>query len=128
MKISRGLGVPVQLTLSGRTHPDKTFIGRITRGFDFLGYWFSPLGLGVAKRTVERMVDKVARLYEQDADEFRIESYLIHWLRWVRSGLHGLVTCNLLLLTCYLPRCGCWVSFFNPTYGDERSHWYLSSA
>ncbi|NEP13872.1 MAG: hypothetical protein F6K14_27470 [Symploca sp. SIO2C1] len=22
-------------------HPDKTVIGRVARGFDFLGYWFS---------------------------------------------------------------------------------------
>ncbi len=26
-------------------HPDKTFIGRIERGFDFLGYHFGPEGL-----------------------------------------------------------------------------------
>ena len=25
-------------------HPEKTFIGRIARGFDFLGYWFRPWG------------------------------------------------------------------------------------
>jgi hypothetical protein len=25
-----------------RTHPDKTFIGRIEKGFDFLGYHFDP--------------------------------------------------------------------------------------
>ncbi len=24
-------------------HPDKTFIGRVARGFDFLGYHFTPL-------------------------------------------------------------------------------------
>ena len=72
-------------------HPDKTFIGRITRGFDFLGYWFSPLGLGVAKKTVECMMDKVTRLYEQGADEGRIESYLIHWRRWVSSGVDGVI-------------------------------------
>jgi len=29
-------------------HPDKTFIGRISRGFDFLGYAFTPAGLEVA--------------------------------------------------------------------------------
>jgi hypothetical protein len=28
-------------------HPDKTFIGRIERGFDFPGYHFSPDGLSV---------------------------------------------------------------------------------
>ncbi|NEP54939.1 MAG: hypothetical protein F6K65_41630 [Moorea sp. SIO3C2] len=70
-------------------HPEKTFIGRIAQGFDFLGYWFSPQGLGVAKKTVERMVDKVFRLYEQGADQQRIETYLNHWWRWVRSGVDG---------------------------------------
>ncbi len=56
-------------------HPDKTFIGRIARGFDFLGYWFSSSGLGVAKKTVERMLVKVSRLFEQGADELRIETH-----------------------------------------------------
>jgi RNA-directed DNA polymerase len=31
--------------LSLEKHPDKTFIGRIERGFDFLGSYFSPAGL-----------------------------------------------------------------------------------
>ncbi|NEO94817.1 MAG: hypothetical protein F6K56_33360 [Moorea sp. SIO3G5] len=35
------------------------------------------------------MVDKVARLYELGADIERIESYLNHWWRWVRSGVDG---------------------------------------
>ncbi len=33
-------------------HPDKTFIGRVSRGFDFLGYLFTPAGLEVAPRAV----------------------------------------------------------------------------
>ena len=28
-----------------KQHPDKTFVGRISRGFDFLGYDFSPAGI-----------------------------------------------------------------------------------
>ena len=28
-------------------HPDKTFIGRIAKGFDFLGYSFEPKGRGI---------------------------------------------------------------------------------
>ena len=44
-------------------HPDKTFIGRIRRGFDFLGYVFSPTGLEVAPRAVEHCVERVAQLY-----------------------------------------------------------------
>ena len=46
-------------------HPDKTFIGRIERGFDFLGYHFGPAGLAVAQATIERFVERAARLYEQ---------------------------------------------------------------
>ena len=38
--------------LKVRQHPDKTFIGRIERGFDFLGYRFTPSGLGIARPTV----------------------------------------------------------------------------
>ena len=39
-------------------HPDKTFIGRISRGFDFLGYRFTSTGLeGIAAQSLERFVD-----------------------------------------------------------------------
>jgi hypothetical protein len=31
--------------LNVEQHPDKTFVGRISRGFDFLGYDFSPAGM-----------------------------------------------------------------------------------
>ena len=30
-------------------HPDKTFIGRIEKGFDFLGYHFCPAGQRTAR-------------------------------------------------------------------------------
>ena len=73
-------------------HPDKTFIGRIARGFDFLGYWFSPAGLGIARKSVERMLDKVSRLYEQGADGIRIEAYRSRWWQWVRSGVDGVLS------------------------------------
>jgi hypothetical protein len=46
-------------------HPDKTFIGRIERGFDCLGYHFSPAGLTVAKKTIADFIEKASRLYEQ---------------------------------------------------------------
>ena len=51
-----------------RQHPDKTFIGRISRGFDFLGYAFTPAGLDAAPQTVERCVQRVSQLYEQGVD------------------------------------------------------------
>ncbi len=42
-------------------HPDKTFIGRIEKGFDFLGYHFSRSGLSVAKAT-HNFVEGLVRL------------------------------------------------------------------
>jgi RNA-directed DNA polymerase len=33
-------------------HPDKTFIGQIAKGFDFLGYNFEPKGLSIAPKTL----------------------------------------------------------------------------
>ncbi|MCP4157205.1 MAG: hypothetical protein GY757_56360, partial [bacterium] len=53
-------------------HPDKTFIGKLDRGFDFLGYRFgprSPAGLDVAQKTIENHVANITRLYEQGADD-----------------------------------------------------------
>jgi hypothetical protein len=68
-------------------HPDKTAMGRTAKGFNFLGYWVTPRGLRVAARTVAKMVDKVARLYEQGATASRLDRYLHHWGQWVRAGL-----------------------------------------
>ena len=46
-------------------HPDKTFIGRIERGFDFLGYSFSRGPLQVARRTLQNHASQLHRLYER---------------------------------------------------------------
>ena len=81
----------VMADLQVEKHPDKTLIGRIARGFAFLGYWFSSTGVGVAKKTVDRMLEKVSQLYEQGADELRIETYLKRWWQWVRSGVDGVL-------------------------------------
>ncbi len=50
-------------------HPDKTFIGKIERGFDFLGYHFSRHGLRVAEATIRRFVERATRLYERGREE-----------------------------------------------------------
>ncbi len=72
-------------------HPDKTFIGKIERGFDFLGYHFSPEGLTVAKATIQKFVARAIRLYEQDRREPfgspRFGSYVRRWVRWTGAGL-----------------------------------------
>lgn len=73
-------------------HPDKTFIGRISRGFDFLGYHFSPAGQTMARATVQRAIECVARLYEQErrGRTALVGPYLRRWTGWVRGGLGGL--------------------------------------
>ena len=51
--------------LKVKQYPDKTFVGRISRGFEFLGYAITTPGIvGVAKKTLERFVERVTRLYE----------------------------------------------------------------
>ena len=76
-------------------HPDKTFIGRIERGFDFLGFHISRDGLTVAKKTVERFVARATRLYEQDRKELsgpsRLGMYLRRWVAWSGAGLGGAI-------------------------------------
>ena len=95
-------------------HPDKTFIGRIDRGFDFLGYHFSrdadgEQALGLAAVTVAKFKEKLFRLYEQarhatasarsgrprgtepsssDSIATHINNYERRWLAWARGGLN----------------------------------------
>ena len=72
-------------------HPDKTFIGRIEKGFDFLGYRFTPGSLTVARKTIENFLERALRLYEQEPRERggspRLESYVTRWRRWATAGL-----------------------------------------
>jgi hypothetical protein len=77
--------------LSLEKHPDKTFIGRIERGFDFLGYHFSPAGLTVAKQTMANFIEKASRLYEQRRRAVSavspLEMYVRRWLGWAKGGM-----------------------------------------
>ena len=76
--------------LNVEQHPDKTFVGRISRGFDFLGYDFSPAGItGMSRRSVEKFAKRVAQLYEQGADAVGIGQYVRRWVRWTTAGLDG---------------------------------------
>ncbi len=72
-------------------HPDKTFIGRIERGFDFLGYHFGPAGLSVAEKTIDQFVERATRLYEQEPGEAMASTrrglYVQRWVGWAGSGI-----------------------------------------
>jgi RNA-directed DNA polymerase len=77
-------------------HPDKTFIGRIERGFDFLGYSFSRGALRVARQTLHNHASRLHRLYERrkttPAWAVCLDVYVARWMRWCRSGLDGLLS------------------------------------
>ncbi len=68
-------------------HPDKTYIGRVERGLNFLGYFLKPGILRVSRGTFERFTERISRLYEQAAVLERIEEYVKHWFKWVRTGI-----------------------------------------
>jgi hypothetical protein len=84
-------------------HPDKTFIGRIEKGFDFLGYHFSRTGLQLAAKTVANAVEKLHRLYEQKqtAPEraAALDDYLTRWKSWTTAVLRGLALSGALSTT-----------------------------
>lgn len=72
-------------------HPDKTFIGKIDRGFDFLGYHLHRQGLAVAQVTWTKFVARLHRLYEQKKAvgccHTLLGEYVRRWKRWTSDGL-----------------------------------------
>jgi hypothetical protein len=89
---------------------DKTFIGKIERGFDFLGYHFGPDGLSLAEKTVHNFAERLSlRCYASGQkrgsncgykeigldnmphDMFSsVSDYIRRWLTWVNGGLRGI--------------------------------------
>ncbi len=68
-------------------HPGKTFVGKLCRGFDFLGYHFLPGRLSVSQPTLRRLTERLTRLYEQGADSRRAGQYVWRWMGWARAGV-----------------------------------------
>jgi hypothetical protein len=80
----------VLTALKQTKHPDKTFIGRIQKGFNFLGYHFNGLTLRVARITIENALAKITQLYEEKASPNageRLADYARRWRSWVRAGV-----------------------------------------
>ena len=50
-----------------RKHPDKTFVGRIKKGFDWLGYHLRPDGLRLAAQTPQNFAVRMVWLYERES-------------------------------------------------------------
>jgi RNA-directed DNA polymerase len=84
----------VNQTLNGlglEKRSEKTFVGRIERGLDFLGYHLRPEGLRVAQATLEKFIARATQLYEQGPGEgeaaARLGQYVQRWGKWARAGL-----------------------------------------
>lgn len=101
---------------------DKTFIGKIERGFDFLGYRFSPDGLSLAEKTVHNFAKRLSlRCYASGQksglnggckaigiDNMQhymyssVSDYIRRWLTWVNGGLEGIkVNLNFVTITAF---------------------------
>ena len=88
----RTLRVAMQ-SLNLRVHQQKRFIGRIDKGFDFLGYQIHPSRrLRPSAESLRRLAVRAGRLYEQGDDSRRLWRYVTRWTRWLWGGLNGLVT------------------------------------
>jgi hypothetical protein len=77
-------------------HPAKTFIGRIEKGFDFLGCHVRPDELSVAEKTLQKFAERIHQLYEQEQDSGHglspvklaaLGEYLRRWRGWATGGL-----------------------------------------
>ncbi len=73
-------------------HRQKHFVGRIERGFDFLGYRFHPArGLRPSAESLRRLLARARRLHEQGAGGRR-RQYVARWTRWLWAGLSGMIS------------------------------------
>lgn len=77
-------------------HPDKTFIGRTSKGFDWMGAWLEPQGVAdIAPRAKANHREKVRRLYERarrwrepkGITQRRVSTYRWRWTIWAGALL-----------------------------------------
>ena len=69
-----------------KMHPDKTYLGCIKKGFDFLGVHFSAVPR-IAKATVEKHRVKLALRYARGASDACIGDYKARWTSWCKGVL-----------------------------------------
>ena len=76
-------------------HPDKTRIGKIEAGFDWLGVWFTPTKTTIAPRALANHAERCRQVYHRatliglshDAALMRVREYKQRWERWAASML-----------------------------------------
>ncbi len=76
-----------QLKLS--LHPDKTYIGKIEKGFAFLGYQLSNNSLTIHPDTLQKHRAQLQQRYAQGAKSNALADYAHRFTRWCRAGVRG---------------------------------------
>ena len=67
-------------------HPDKTFIGKISRGFTFLDLEFSNI-IQISPQPMTNHLTKIAPRYAQGLSESQVGDYIVRWRCWCRGLL-----------------------------------------
>ncbi|HEC86090.1 MAG TPA: hypothetical protein ENI48_12770 [Thioploca sp.] len=79
-------------SLKVEKHPDKTFIGRLSRGFEFMGYRFDSEsgrdGVDIGAQSWHNHFKPMETLESDGADAERLAMYQNFWWRWVESGVY----------------------------------------
>ncbi|WP_253893519.1 reverse transcriptase domain-containing protein [Serratia marcescens] len=82
-------------------HPDKTQLGRLGQGFDWLGIQFYHTGAsGIAPRAIKNHQERRMRLYEQSRAQgktesescARVQAYVRRWCLWADNLLRDVTT------------------------------------
>ncbi|EOI6844105.1 reverse transcriptase domain-containing protein [Salmonella enterica] len=81
-------------------HPEKTFIGRVAKGFDWMGFWFDEKGAtSVAPRALNNGLAKLRQLYDRtrhqpaEVQAERVAKYVSRWCRYFRIHPDYMVIC-----------------------------------
>jgi len=76
-----------------RLHRVKRFIGRTTRGFDFLGYRIrAGARLRPSAEGLRRLRERARRLHKREGGIRRLRQYVLRWWWWFLGGLDGMVS------------------------------------
>ena len=78
------------------TRPEKTDVGLIQKGFNFLGYRITREGLSLSRISLSRLRERVRQLYEQTKCQTRLAAYLTRFYNWAKGGLPDLVVPSLI--------------------------------
>lgn len=70
-------------------HPDKTFIGKLSRGFEALGYCFADKQgiVGPSTISIRRFADRIFERQARHEGRESLQRYVTHWLSWCCGGL-----------------------------------------